>query len=144
MSTTLANPVSRPWRRYLRFSVRGLIVLVLVIGGWLGWIVRSARIQRDAVAAIQNAGGVVMYDWEWKNEEGFPGSNLRHRGSWISSDVDYFGHTTGVAARPSGNRREVGYGRALYANSGAKPQSTLLLVIPIWDTTEGADRAFYL
>ena len=52
-----AKPVSRPWRRYLRFSVRGLIVLVLVIGAGLGWIVRNAHIQREAVAAIYSAGG---------------------------------------------------------------------------------------
>ena len=32
-----AKSVARPWRRFLRFSVRGLIVLVLVIGvGWAG------------------------------------------------------------------------------------------------------------
>jgi hypothetical protein len=38
-----AGPVSRPWRRFLRFSVRALIVLVLVVGAGLGWVVRSAR-----------------------------------------------------------------------------------------------------
>ena len=47
------DPVSHPWRRFLRFSVRGLIVVVLVIGAGLGWIVRQAHIQRDAVAAIR-------------------------------------------------------------------------------------------
>jgi hypothetical protein len=62
MSTTLADPVSHPWRRFLRFSVRGMIVLVLVIGAGLGWIVRNAHIQRDAVAAIKSAGGRVYYD----------------------------------------------------------------------------------
>jgi internalin A len=55
------NAVSHPWRRYLRFSVRGLIVLVLMIGLGLGWLVRSARIQREAVAAINRAGGSVHY-----------------------------------------------------------------------------------
>jgi hypothetical protein len=45
------------WRKFLRFSVRGLIVLVLVIGAALGWFVRGARTQRDAVAAIERAGG---------------------------------------------------------------------------------------
>ena len=44
--------------------MRGLIVLVLVIGGWLGWIVRNARIQRETVAAISNSGGSVSYDWK--------------------------------------------------------------------------------
>ena len=28
-----AKPVSRHWRRFLRFSVRGLIVLVLAVAG---------------------------------------------------------------------------------------------------------------
>ena len=46
-----AEPASRSARRYLRMSVRGTIVLVLAVGGLLGWIVRSAAIQRDAVAA---------------------------------------------------------------------------------------------
>jgi hypothetical protein len=32
----LVEPDSRPWRRHLRFSVRGPIVLTLIIGGWLG------------------------------------------------------------------------------------------------------------
>ena len=57
-------PVARPWRRFLRFSVRGLIVAVLLIGVWLGWIVRNARIQREAVAAVESAGGIVFYDLE--------------------------------------------------------------------------------
>jgi Leucine Rich repeat len=57
-----AKPISRPLRRFLRFSVRGVIVLVFVIGGWLGWFVRGARIQRDAVAAIEKAGGVAAYE----------------------------------------------------------------------------------
>ena len=45
--TDQAKPASRPWRRFLRFSVRGLIVVVLVIGIGLGLAVRivhSARI----------------------------------------------------------------------------------------------------
>ena len=33
--TDQAKPISRPWRSFPRFSVRGLVVLVLVIGGGL-------------------------------------------------------------------------------------------------------------
>ena len=57
-----ADPVSRPWRRFLRFSVRGLIVLVLVVGAWGGWIVRGARVEREAVTVIEKAGGKVRPD----------------------------------------------------------------------------------
>jgi hypothetical protein len=71
--TDHAKPVSRPWRRFLRFSVRGKIVAVLLIGGWLGWMVHIARIQREAVVSIGRAGGVVKHDWEWNNEASLPG-----------------------------------------------------------------------
>ena len=94
-----ANAVSRSWRRYLRFSVRGLIVLVLVIGAGMGWIVRSARIQREAVAAIVNDRGGVLYDWEWSNGEFIPGGKLRRRGgSWILLES-----TTSVTLPKSGS-----------------------------------------
>jgi hypothetical protein len=56
-----SRAVSRPWWRHLLFSVRGLLVLVLLIGAGLGWTVRNARIQREAVAAIKSAGGGVTY-----------------------------------------------------------------------------------
>jgi Leucine Rich repeat len=45
-----------------------LIVSVLLIGGWIGWVARSARIQHDAVLAIEKAGGMAGYDWQWKND----------------------------------------------------------------------------
>jgi cytoskeletal protein RodZ len=48
-------------RHWLRLSVRGLVVLVLLIGAALGWMVRSARIQRDGALAITAAGGSVDY-----------------------------------------------------------------------------------
>ena len=95
--TDQAKPVSRPWRRFLRFSVRGLFVLVLVIAAALGWIVRSARIQREAGAAIDRAGGSVTYDWNWRN-----GDEVRGGEPWASKwlvdliGVDYFGHVSAV------------------------------------------------
>lgn len=62
-------------RQWLRISVRGLIVLVLIIGAGLGWIVHGVRSQREAVAAIRRDGGAVLYDWEWKDQ--FYQSDLR-------------------------------------------------------------------
>jgi hypothetical protein len=59
----------KSWRRWLRVTVRGLIVLVLVMGAGLGWWVRNVRIQREAVAAIERAGGWVQYDWGWTGNE---------------------------------------------------------------------------
>ena len=129
-----ADPVPHPWRRFLRFSVRGLIVLVLVIGAGLGWIVREAHIQRDAVAAIKKAGGSVKYDWEWSEWEVDSGRETRAP-RWLVDliGVDYFGHVTAVwfSHVPRGNRCNARRRRAshptrqlLYANSHASVSDT--------------------
>jgi hypothetical protein len=58
-------PAAKPSRRFA-LSLRALMIAVLVLGAWLGWFVRNARIQHDAVAAFQRVGGRVYYDVEWK------------------------------------------------------------------------------
>src|SRR5687768_8422684 len=50
-------------RRFLRFSLRGLLVLVAVCSVWLGIAFHRAREQSQAVAAIQASGGFVYYDY---------------------------------------------------------------------------------
>jgi Leucine-rich repeat (LRR) protein len=95
-----ADSVPHPWRRFLRFSVRGLIALVLVIGVWLGWIVRQAHIQRDAVAAIWRTRGNIHYDWEWSNGNPLPdGKPWAPRWLVALIGVDYFGRVTAVDLR---------------------------------------------
>src|SRR5580700_6645570 len=74
-----------------------LMVLVLLIGCGLGWIVHRARVQRDAVAAIERAGGSVRYDWGLMSgvleSKGQP-SSLK---GWVDRvGVDYFGNVTWV------------------------------------------------
>ena len=97
-----SKPVSRPWRRFLRVSVRGLIVLVLVIGAGLGWLVRSAQVQGDAVAAIRRAGGSVSYDWERNNGKSVPGGKP-WAPKWLVDliGVDYFALVTSVWLKPA-------------------------------------------
>jgi hypothetical protein len=96
------TPVPNPLRRFLRVSVRGLIVVVLVIGAWLGWVVHQAHVQRDAVAAIRYTGGSVHYDWQWSNGRSTPqGKPWAPQGLVDLIGVDYFGHITGVAFGPS-------------------------------------------
>jgi internalin A len=60
----MEKPTRRPWWSHLRFGLRTLIVLVLLIGGILGWTVHQAQVQREAVAAVLRAGGRVRYNWE--------------------------------------------------------------------------------
>jgi hypothetical protein len=89
-----AEPFSRPWRRLLRFSLRGTLLFVIVLGVALGWIVREAHIQRDAVAAIRKACGSVKYSWEHGNT--FP--RRPWAPSWLVNliGVDFFGHVFDV------------------------------------------------
>ena len=58
------QPLPATRRHSFRISVRGLIVLVLAAGGWLGWIANSAE-SSEAVAAIRRAGGGVVYEWRY-------------------------------------------------------------------------------
>jgi hypothetical protein len=92
-----SNPVPHPWRSYLRFSVRGLIVFVLVIGAGLGWVLRDAHIQRDAVAAVIKAGGNLLHDWQWSNGKPVPGGKP-WAPEWLTNliGVDYFSDVTAV------------------------------------------------
>jgi hypothetical protein len=94
------GPTSRRLRKLLRVSMRTMIVLVLVVGGGMGWLVRGARIQRAAAAAITGNGGSVMYDWEWNAAKGYTGGDERVP-KWLSDriGVDYFGHITSVWLR---------------------------------------------
>jgi hypothetical protein len=48
--------------QYLRVSVRVMIAGVLLTGMALGWVARSASIQRRAVLAVRRGGGSVWYD----------------------------------------------------------------------------------
>jgi hypothetical protein len=92
-----AGLVSSTWRRHLRFRVRGLILIVLLVGGWLGWIVRSARIQREAVEAILQASGHVDYDWEPKDGKAvLRGSPWAQKWLIDRVEIEYFGRIRGI------------------------------------------------
>ena len=61
-------------RRWLQFSLRTLLALTTVVAvflGWLGWRLKIARDQAEAVAAIQDTGAYASYDFEMEalNEE---------------------------------------------------------------------------
>jgi hypothetical protein len=99
-----ADPIPHPLRRFLRFSVRGLIVVVLVIGAGLGWIVREAHVQRDAVAAIERAGGSVRYHTGWTYSE-FPEAQELWAPKWLvdAIGIDYFDQVDSVGFYGSGH-----------------------------------------
>jgi internalin A len=98
----METPARNSCRRYARFSVRGLIVLVLVIAVVLGWVVHRAQVQRDAVAAIRKAGGSIQYDWQYKDGQAVRSG--RPRGPMWMADrlgADYFDTVTTVLGKPT-------------------------------------------
>jgi internalin A len=90
----------KPSRRLLHLSVRALMVFVLLLALGLGWIVHRAKVQREAVAAINEKSiGTVLYDWQLT-----PGGALNRNGQpWVPKwlverlGVDYFGHVAIVS-----------------------------------------------
>ncbi len=85
------------WYR-IRFSVLSLLILVLLSGGWLGWLVRTAEVQRDAVAAIENVGGAVAYESAGKDGRLISGA-VSESPTWLVERLgaDYFGNVVGVS-----------------------------------------------
>jgi hypothetical protein len=89
-----------------------MIVVVLVGGGGFGWfahLARQARIQRESVAAVHEAGGSVLYNWDSTN------GKLIFRGEpwapeWLVDliGVDYFGHVTVVSLEERGADAQIG------------------------------------
>lgn len=66
------NPSQRlPRRRWFRFSLRTLLLLVTVLGMWLGLHLHAMRRQQESIAAIKNIGGACYYDFQ---EDVVPGN----------------------------------------------------------------------
>ncbi len=100
----MANPrFSRSWlRKWFRVNVRGLMVLVLIAGGGVGWTMYQARVQREIVMMVLRAGGTVRYDWGL--EEGDLLAQhvpVPWAPRWLVDrlGVDYFGHVVAVQTR---------------------------------------------
>jgi hypothetical protein len=49
-------------QKWLQFSLRSFLAVVAALAIFLAWIVRHAQMQRQAVASIVQAGGLVRYD----------------------------------------------------------------------------------
>jgi Leucine Rich repeat len=59
-------------RRWLRFSLRTLLVVMTVLCVWLGFKVNAARRQKEAVEAIIKAGGTVTFGYQCVPVRGNP------------------------------------------------------------------------
>jgi hypothetical protein len=69
--STIPSPKRR--RRFLQFSVRTLLVFVLLVSIGMSWFavkMQKARRQREAVEAIVKAGRLVAYDYQYRGPFG--------------------------------------------------------------------------
>jgi hypothetical protein len=112
------TPLKRRWWSYFRLSLRGLMVLVLVVGSGLGLIshfIRSVAVQHQTVTAVRTLGGTVFYDFQFEGQilRRNPVSNATSRDvpgwpKWIVDRLgpDCFGYVQEVSfgnwGRPSG------------------------------------------
>jgi hypothetical protein len=55
-------PPRRPHRRWLRYSLRSLLLLTALLAIWLGIKVNQARRQREAVEKLTSLGAQITYD----------------------------------------------------------------------------------
>jgi hypothetical protein len=58
----------RPNRRWFQYSLRSFLVVLTAAAVWLGVVVNRAREQREAVKAIEAAGGEAFFDWEYPDK----------------------------------------------------------------------------
>lgn len=77
----------KPGRCWFQYSLRTLLILTTVVAALFAWWSYKARQQREAVAAIENAGGSVAYDFQKQQLEKPP-----HWPAWMvdAMGVDYF------------------------------------------------------
>ena len=53
---TTTNTISKARRRWLQFSLRGLLLLMAVLAVSLGWTMHKVRRQRLAIGALEEMG----------------------------------------------------------------------------------------
>ena len=88
----------KPRRRWLRFSLGTMMLVITLLSIWLGLKVSTARIQKEAVIAICTTDGVPFYDYEVKSVPDRPGNFTRNANAsppgptWLSERLgnDYF------------------------------------------------------
>lgn len=65
----MTEPTKHPKRkRWLSFSLRTFLIVVIFLSAWMGWYVYQAERQRNVVRWIRENGGVVLYEHQFPNE----------------------------------------------------------------------------
>src|SRR5277367_4493391 len=91
MSQSFPKPPRRPW---LRFSLRFLLLMIVVIAIPLAWQVNRVQEQRRLVAEVRRLGGRVFWDHEWSPGPGQPSYRVPPGPKWLRYILgeDFFAH----------------------------------------------------
>ena len=81
-----ATTMPMPKRRWLRYSLRTMLVFVLLLSVWLGWMANQAAKQRRAVELVHELGGSVVYECDVADDG--PTLGLLPTGSFIEVTID--------------------------------------------------------
>lgn len=72
---TGGSPTKKSWRRWLRFSLRTVLVILILASIWIGWVAQRARNQKVAVEWIEGFDRQPKYDFQFdKNGKFLPGA----------------------------------------------------------------------
>lgn len=91
---TIVKP-TKPKRRWFQYSLRTLLIVMTIIAVGLGWWSHKARQQREAVAALEKAGGLAVYDFQERQLDKPP-----YWPRWLIGilGIDYFADVTAAGS----------------------------------------------
>lgn len=81
----LSNLSHKSRRRWLRISIRVMMVAVLITGVLLSWPIRRANVQRRAVAALRKADSrvILLYDFQYGKDGRFKPNASPPAPTWL-------------------------------------------------------------
>lgn len=75
-------------RKWLRFSLRGLLVMVACAAVWFALVFNRVHRQKVAVEAIEAVSGQVTYDWQIRDPDSDPNVPLAPKGpNWLRERI---------------------------------------------------------
>ncbi len=88
----MSEVTKKPKRRWLRFSLRSFLIVVIFLSAWIGWNMYRVERQRDAVRWVRMNGGVAYYDYQIDSEGYFLHDDQPPVPNWLLNilDVNYF------------------------------------------------------